>query len=357
MSNQPYQIMQFLRDINISDGKIADKNAYTPNVTLNQLYMMDTRVSKFSKSVYKLVKDNNTFTYDYSQTIDGIIPFFNELNKNVSYRPLYLLFQSVILESFSMVYMIENGLATVKNFTESDMSRVHENINRIISALYYTDIEGAYNVIIELRALDSNILYMFTTFSGLDYKISDSDDNLLGKLNAIPDSEFNYLSKFYESYDNYGNYIDINTCVKKVENGDSSYLVYNGEYEYVKIRTKVIPMYSESKMTIRANTKNPISIYATDKYGNKVTSFVDDKGFVVRDGLIGETHLASAGVQTLQGFTIPAGISYIVIEITLGKATSSMDDRVSFLMLTSGYRVGEYVPGVAGTYSGVDNDL
>jgi len=51
MSNQPYQIMQFLRDINISDGKIADKNAYTPNVTLNQLYMMDTRVSKFSKRI------------------------------------------------------------------------------------------------------------------------------------------------------------------------------------------------------------------------------------------------------------------------------------------------------------------
>lgn len=253
--------------------------------------------------------------------------------------------------------MIENGLATVKNFTESDMSRVHENINRIISVLYYIDIEGAYNVIIELRALDNNILYMFTTFSGLDYKISDSDDNSLGKLNAIPDSEFNYLSKFYESHDSVGNYLDINTCVKKVVIDDTSYLVYNGEYEYVKIRTKVIPMYSESKMTIRANTKNPISIYATDKYGNKVTSFVDDNGFVIRDGLIGDTHLASAGVQTLQGFTIPAGISYIVIEITLGKATSSMDDRVSSLMLTSGYRVGEYVPGVAGAYSGVDNDL
>lgn len=345
MTEQPYQLMQFLNNIHIDNDAVVPKSQYTPRVGMQELYMMNTSVSNFSKSVYRVIKDNNEFTYDYSDTIDGMIPFFNTLVGNLTYRPIYTLFQSIVLESFSMVYMIESGYATTTNFTSDDMGRVHSNIQKVIDTLYYIDVEGAFNTIIQLRALDSNLLYLFSTFSGITYSLDSKYDNSEGKINAFVDSDFKYIDTFYSTrYNN--RVVDTDSVLKTIQVSGDNYLVYIGDYSKVTVTTTPIPVYSSSTLSIRALTNNQLTIYAVDSTGRPVDKFVDKDGHIVRDGILATTNESPNGVQIIQGVYVPSGISYIAVSFDIGKATSTLSDRITQPMMVTGYSMGEYVPGM-----------
>lgn len=347
MSTQPYQLMQFLNNININNGSVVPKTNYTPIASMQDIYMMDTTVSNFSKKVYSLVSGNNEFTYDYTDTIDGMIPFFNTLVGNLSYRPIYTLFQSIILESFSMVYMIESGYATTLDFTSDDMDRVHYNIQKVIDSLYYVSQEGVYDVIIQLRALDSNLLYMFSTFSGITYTIGNKYDNSQGKINGFIDSEFNDIDTFYVTTDVEGNPIKTSSVFKKIQdNSNNSYLVYYGDRDAVTLKTLPIPVYNNSTFSLRAITGNSMEVLATDKNGKGVDRFVDKDGNIITDSIIAQTIESPKGVQISQGIYVPSGIGYIVVSINMGKSTGKVYDRISNPIIVSGYSIGEYTPGM-----------
>lgn len=344
MSTQPYQLMQFLHNITVVNGSIVPKSNYTPTTSMQELYLMDTSVSNFSKNVYSLIGDNE-FTYDYSDAIDGMIPFFNKLIGNLTYRPIYTLFQSIILESFSMVYMIESGYATTNGFNSSDMDRVHTNIQRVIDALYYINLEGVYDVIIQLRELDSNLLYMFSTFSGISYTLSSSYDNKTGKSNGFVDSEFNDIDTFYRaSHDD--TQVTPSSVLRKISDNNSSSLVYYGDYDTIVVSTTPIPVYSNSTFSLRANTSNKMSIVAVDGSGNPISKFVDKDGNIIRDGVIAQTSEYPKGVQIVQGVYVPSGITYVSIQFTIGKQTGIISDRISEPILVVGYHIGEYVAGM-----------
>lgn len=337
--NQPYQMLKLIRSANISGNKIVG-NKYQSSVNSVSL-LGSPELSGLSLSVYDTVANTSTFTYDYSNNIDGIIPFFDKLNRIIKYKPLYRLFQSVVIESFSLVYSLENFSGYVPNFTQKDADRVHNNINLIISNLYSIEDSETYTVILSLRELDNNIMYLYTTFSGLDYSYSSSIENNYSKINLIPDSEFLYLNDLWnvnKVYD--GKYSgNIGDYVSKYDTGLS---FISQSVTGVDIETSVIPIYSDTRVTLRAKTSNPIKLYAVDSDGNPVR-FVDEFGNRINDGLLGESKLSSDDIQVLKGVYIPGGVTHVKIIIGLYKPDGNKDDTINELMMSYGYNIGSYV--------------
>jgi len=336
---QPYQMLKLIRSANISGNKIVGNNYQS---SINSVSLLGTpELSGLALSIYDTVANTSTFTYDYSTTLEGVIPFFDKLNRNIKYKPLYRLFQSVVIESFSLVYSLENFSDYVPNFTQKDANRVHNNIHLIINNLYSIDDPDTYTVILSLRELDNNIMYLYTTFSGLDYSYSSSIENNYSKINLVPDSEFVYLNDFWKINKVYdgtssGN---IKDYVAKYESGLS---FISQSVSGVDIETTVIPIYSDTRVTLRAKTKNTIKLYAVDSDGNTVR-FVDEFGNRINNGLLGESKVVSDGIQVLKGVYIPGGVTYVKIVIGLFKPSETKDDTINELMMSYGYNIGNYV--------------
>ena len=341
---QPYKLLQFIKNISISnDNTLTVDSRYSNYLYNKSSYYLSNSVSNMAKNVQKIVANNQTFTYDYNTTIDGLIPFFESLNKNTSYQFLYQAFQTVILESFAMVYTVENLGTPYIDFTDKDMDRVHNTIDGLINNIYYLSVDGAYDAIIYLRELDSNILYLYSTFGGTNYKISSNFDNTAGRTNLIPNSTFSSVDKFYTLLDGTA----VSTVTKVLGDTSPYTLAYIGNASSgVTIRTTPIASFEGSELTLRALSNSPLNVLAVNQDGSLLTSFVDNNGTIVTDSIVTTTNESSPGVQISQGFIIPQGVLYIAIQFTVKQALNTGDDRISELSLSNGSYIGSYIDGV-----------
>lgn len=342
-TTQPYKLLQFIKNINIdSNTGIVVDSRYSSLAYSNRSYLLSPTLSKSAQSIQKVVADNQTFTYDYSTDITGLIPFFESLNKNPEYQYLYRAFQVVILEAFSMVYSIENLGSGQLFFTNSDMDRVHNSISGLINNVYGISQEGSYDAIISLRELDSNLLYLYSTIGGANYTISASTDNKEGRINLIPNSSFSRVTDFYVSKDA----PDVSAVTSVLGSSSPYELVYTGSsVNGIMINTKPISSYYGTKLTLRAKSNFPLYIKAVDSQGTLIKSFVNEKGEVIRDGILSESVTTAPGVQMVQSFYIPTDVDYISIYFTIKQADNTGDDRISELMLANGSFIGSYVEG------------
>lgn len=342
-TTQPYKLLQFIKNINIdSDSSTVIDTRYSSLAYSNRSYLLSPVVSKAAQNIQKVVADNQTFTYDYNTDITGLIPFFEALNKNPEYQYLYRAFQSIILESFAMVYSIENLGSDQVFFTNNDMDRVHNSISGLINNIYSLSQEGTYDAIISLRELDSNLLYLYSTVGGANYTISASTDNKEGRINLIPNSTFSQLDDFYLSDD-----VSSVSSVSSVLGTSSPYeLVYTGNnVNGITVKTKPISSYYGTKLTLRARSNFTMYIKAVDSQGNLVKSFVNESGSIVKDGIIATSKTTAPGIQMAQSFYIPSDVDFISIYFTIKQATNAGDDRISELMLANGSFIGSYVEG------------
>ncbi len=337
---QSYQLLKLIRDANVVEGKIQG-NTYQNSVKAVSL-LGSPQLSGLALSIYSTVKNTDTFTYNYSDGVTGIIPYFNTLNRNIKYKPLYRLFQSVIIESFSLVYSLENFSGYTPNFTQEDANRVHNNIQLLIDNLYSIDSDNTYYVIMSLREIDNNIMYLYSTFSGLDYQYSSISENSFSKMNLIPDSEFVYIDTFWKIYKVFGYSGVSNNILDFVTKYGTSLVFTNMDATGVEIESSPIPIYSDTRVTLHYESYNKGSLYAVDKDGNPIT-FIDEYGNTIRDGLLGTTNTVASNTQSLKGVYIPSGISYIKLVIGLYKRTSTNSDTIDKLMLAYGYSIGNYI--------------
>lgn len=337
---QSYQLLKLIRDANIVNGKISGNSYHNAIKTVSLLG--SPQLSGLSLSIYDTVVNNETFSYDYSSSVTGLIPFFDKLNRNIEYKPLYRLFQSVIIESFSLVYSLENFPDYVPNFTQEDANRVHGNIQIIIDNLYTINDSDTYYAIMTLREIDNNIMYLYTTFSGLDYKYSNTSENSLSKVNLIPDSEFYYLDKFWVFVKAF-NYTGTSNELKDFVSQYGSSLSFNNiNADGVELSTSPIPVYSDTRLTVRYESLNYGKLYAVDKDNNPVR-FIDEFGNVINDGLLGSTTQVSDNVQSVKGVYIPGGVSYVKLVIDLYKVKGNQGDTIDKVMMAYGYSIGSYI--------------
>mgnify|MGYP004709782795 FL=1 len=223
------------------------------------------------------------------------------------------------------------------------MNRVHSSLTGLINNLYTISEDGVYDAIISLRDLDSNMLYIYSTFGSTDYVISANNDNMEGRVNLIPNSSFSYLDDYYNLK---GSSDKVSSVTTVLGSNTPFELVYTGsDINGVTIDTRPISAYPDAIMTLRALSNFTITVYATDHDGSLVPYFIDNDGHKITDGIIAESSMTSPNVQVIQSFTIPEGISYIVVEFKVKQAVSSGDDRISQLMLTNGSFIGTYVEG------------
>ena len=329
---QPYQLLQLIRGINLDKNLIVQRNVSHVPYNASLIYPMDPRVSNAGLTFYELVRANTTFVPDYRTQVYGMMPYFNALQKNRKYTALYQAFQSVILDAYGLVYLVENSVPNTNEFSMRDIVRLHTNISSLAHTLHGPEFLDAGPIITALHELDTSVLYLFSTFSNLDYNILASD-NLAGKINLIPNSDFSEFPTFY-----------VGTTLDKLTiNTGTSTLSYLGKTPVI-ISTRPIPVTAGSKLSLRANSNKPITVTATNIEGNPV-SYTSDNGSLVSNGVIGSSIQTLPGVQLLQGFKVPATVNYIQVSFTVGPAINQNDDRISELMLTTGNTTGTYLKG------------
>lgn len=321
-----------MRGITLSGNTVVPRNvSYVPaNTPL--IYPMDPRVSNAGISFLGLVMGNETFTPDYRTAIEGIIPFFNSLQRNRKYTRLYQTFQSLMLDTYGLVYMTENGSPNVRDFSLVDINRVHQNIKSLVNTLRSDEFADVGPVVLSLNELDNNLMYTFSTFSDLDYSITSTYDNEKGRINLLPNSDFSQFNTFYQAPSN-ENFIT---------DADSSTLIYTGSEQEVLVSAYPIPVNEGELMSLRADSNNPITVTAVDLLGKQV-AYVNSAGYTISSGLIGTTQ--GGDTQQLQAFSIPNGVDFISLSFSLHKATNVGDDRMSQIMLTRGSTTGNYVKG------------
>lgn len=333
---QPYQYLRLIRDAKIKGGKLVG-NTYTNKLDVVSL-LGEPNLSNLALSVYSIVGNSETFKYDYTKPVTGLIPFFNKLNERIEYRPLFRLFQSVAMESFSLVYALENFNAYRPNFNQEDASRVHNNINLIIDNLYSIDDEYAYTAILALRDIDNDLKYLYSLFSDgvLDY--TTPYENNYANINLIPDSEFKYPDQFWLNRNDVA--VSTSQLIKSANNGAE--LITTSYPMGVTLYTTPIKVQPNSRLTLRAYTLNHIDLYAVDNFNNPIR-FVDELGTVNNTGLLASTKELLPGTQEAKGVYVPEGVSKVRVEFALYPQDKTHSSSISNLMLVSGYKVGTYV--------------
>lgn len=329
---QPYQLLQLIRSINLDNNRIIQRNVSHVPYNTSLIYPMDPRVSNAGIALYELVLSNKTFVPDYRTRLYGMVPYFNTLSNNRKYTLLYQTFQAVILDTYGLVYLVENDTPNTVSFSMKDIIRLHTNISSLVHTLHGQEFRDAGPIITALNEMDSSVLYVFSTFSNLDYSIL-ANDNLAGKINLIPNSDFSEFSTFYTGATS--NLLNINST--------TSTLSYLGKTA-TNISTAPIPVTPGATLSLRANSNKPLSVTAVDVNGNPI-SYTHDNGSLISNGRIGSTIQTLPGVQLLQGFTVPNTVNYIRVSFTVGPAINLNDDRISELMLTTGNTTGTYLKG------------
>lgn len=329
LQNQPYQLVQFIKNINIINGRAAIIKPYNL-VNSSLIYPLDNTISNESQYFIKNVIEPGIIKPDYRVKSDGLIPFFNKL-RDPKYNSLYQAFQSVILDSVSLIYSVENG-SNKPLFNLEDINRVHSNISNIINLLYHIDVTGKIAAIIALRNLDVDIMYIFSTINDLDYSILDSSVNTQGKINLVPDSSFTDLKNYYSG--------DLNNIVIK-----DNIMIYNGDSNsYANITTRPLPVFPESTYRFRINSYSKASIYAVDETGNSI-AYVSNSGSIVSDGHIIDSNQILDNVQQTDVFVIPKGVDYIKVSFILKQGITPGLDRISSPILVEGSNIGPYIQG------------
>lgn len=170
-ANQNKDLITFITAIQLeADGSIStsplDENLpviskfFTPNIKVS---ILSTRVQNLLKaSNSEIVPTTDVVISDLMKAIKGSNLKYNNPN-------LYRLLQTVLLESFSVIYAIEKDESLQVLINKKDAMRIHENINYVLEMVgLNTDIgeSSGYNLIHELRAIDTDILYILSVLGG-----------------------------------------------------------------------------------------------------------------------------------------------------------------------------------------------
>lgn len=327
-----YAYYKFLNSITILDGKIT-QGVYVPK-TKNVLGVEFSKsLSRSAIELYNkgIIKD--TYTPDFRIEEEGFVPFFVRLGKDSNNIEIVSLFESIMLEATTLIYISQSGTTTIPYFTEQDISRVHTNIGILINKLYQLETEyGRLNAILSLRDLDKNLLYLFSVYAPLDYSITGYTENKVfnGRTNLLPPmtGDGRWVDKVLY------NKADTITEIKD----DEGYFLSLTSDKAISLRTKPIPVYPSSIYSIRANTNNVVSINAVDEDNNYI-KVVDEQGSVHADGLIAKTQNNLGDIQQYSGFQVPRDVRYISLSFDL-TVEESNKYYIRNLILVEGRNIG-----------------
>ena len=329
---QPRELLKFIETLKINTNGSFVRNALDNSIiAVSGYFTPQGKVSQLASTVHSAIKSGDVFTALLGQKeTSSLTSLIKDSTLRYDDPFIYQMLQAIVTEGFSLVYATENQPELMYYYSKEDASRLHENINYVADILAQKDNTLYYDVINELRNLDTDTMYLYSLVN--TSSLTDSGtQNSIGHNNLITDSGFENIN---QTWDITGNGLT-------VENGR---VEKNGSVETVTLRSTVIPVVSNMNLSYTATTTGDVDILATDINGSTLPEFVDYWGNVITDGVISQATEINGDEKSSHQLLIPENVKYVRMRVTL-KANNVAVDYLQEPMMAVGGVIGKYVKG------------
>jgi len=157
------ELIRFISSIPVLiDGTVPMNRTDEDNPFVSQLYTPTYSLSTISRLVQNLLVSGKIEVVE-AET-DGTTIVHRAFNSNLAsaYPRIYLLLRIAVLESFSILYMIDNDPIQLQYVSKRDILRARENLNYLADFFgtkpaYYSFIENMRDMNISLGYLENQI--------------------------------------------------------------------------------------------------------------------------------------------------------------------------------------------------------
>lgn len=329
---QPRELLKFIETLKINTNGSFVRNALDNSIiAVSGYFTPQGQVSQLASTVHSAIKSGDVFTALLGQKETSSL---TSLIKNSTLRYddpfIYQMLQAIVTEGFSLIYATENQPELMYYYNKEDASRLHENINYVADILAQKGNTAYYDVINELRNLDTDTMYMYSLINTSSLTDSGTQNNI-GHNNLIADSGFENINQTW----------DITGQGLTVDNGR---VEKNNSSEIVTLRSTVIPVVSNMNLSYTATTTGDVDILATDINGSILPEFVDYWGNVITNGVISQATEINEDEKSSHQLLIPDNVKYVRMRVTL-KANNVAVDYLQEPMMVVGGVIGKYVKG------------
>lgn len=329
---QPRELLKFIETLKINTNGSFVRNALDNSIiAVSGYFTPQGQVSQLASAVHSAIKSGDVFTALLGQKeTSSLTSLIKDSTLRYDDPFIYQMLQAIVTEGFSLVYATENQPELMYYYSKEDASRLHENINYVADILAQKDNTLYYDVINELRNLDTDTMYLYSLVN--TSSLTDSGtQNSIGRNNLITDSGFENINQTW----------DVTGHGLTVENGR---VEKNGSVETVTLRSTVIPVASNMNLSYTATTTGDVDILATDINGSTLPEFVDYWGNVITDGVISQATEINGDEKSSHQLLIPENVKYVRMRVTL-KANNVAVDYLQEPMMAVGGVIGKYVKG------------
>ena len=182
IDNQPAELIAFLTNINVDDSSKIITNELDSKISfISKYYTPNIVVESASSKTLDLIKSSdNTWMNNFNSLDENSITYQVEtLNININYPDLYTVFQSVILDAFSIAYAENYDNSLYLQMDDSDLSELIINIEYLIDALESLDDGNDYSTLItQLTELESDMSSVKTGLQSIQDSVNNTSDTI-----------------------------------------------------------------------------------------------------------------------------------------------------------------------------------
>lgn len=329
---QPRELLKLIESLNVdTDGRVIRGTLDNTLLTVSGYFTPQGQVSKLASIVHDSIETGDVFTGLLGQVGESSLMALIK-NTNLKYEQphLYQMMQVIVTESFSLAYAIENQEELTYYYNQQDASRLHENINYVIDILGQLDKTDYYALIQDLRNLDVDTMYMYSTLNTISLEGSATNNNL-GHNNLVLDSDFDDAM---HSWDITGASYEIEDKVLRKRDLSGKLMA----------TSSLVTVSPRSYLSFVARTTGKVELLATDASGNPLESFVDYWGNTITTGILAESNETINDEKSSHQVTVPDDVRYVRLRVTMD-AEEGEPDYLTEPMLVVGGVIGNYVKG------------
>ena len=162
---QPRGVINLMNTVEINPDRTIvlpslDNTVYPESKLHTPVY----RVSELAKKVQKLL-NNGTFTPTQEQLTSEFLLAIKNNKRRYTQPRVYILMHMVLLESFAVLYAIDNEPLWAKDITKGDAHVFHANLNYVLEVLGG---ERENSLLIEkYREMETDTLYSISVLGGV----------------------------------------------------------------------------------------------------------------------------------------------------------------------------------------------
>lgn len=156
---QSADLLRFFRYINVDiEGEVVSNVIDDSPNFISRFYTPHTRVNKISSTLLDIVRDNNISETNKELSQNSLTYKFLKSGLKLTAPDIYQLAQIVVLESFALIYAIEEKPDLLKMINESDVKQTRENVKYLID--YLGEKKDYTSIVMDLHSMDVALGYI-----------------------------------------------------------------------------------------------------------------------------------------------------------------------------------------------------